>query len=162
MRESQEPSRVEAPTSTYDPETDDPWLETVVEPPPNEAETQPVQPTQPEAVPTPIDGVLGNQWQCSGEVDAARLQTQLDAAAADFRTCFVDAMVSQKITKVDVQLIARVNKSGKVTDHVVRSEPQLDDSLACAANVLRGLSMVRPRGGDCFVLDYPLRFKISY
>ncbi len=126
---------------------------------PTGPDTQPIQPSE---VPTPIEGVLGNQWQCTGEVDASRMQAQLDAAAADFRECFVNEMVAGRLSQVDVQLLARVDKSGSVTDHVVRSEPRLAGSISCAERVLRALKLVRPRGGNCVVLDYPLRFSIRY
>lgn len=157
----QEPQEVPANDvgAAYEERAEDPWLEPAVADPPNDPDTQPVQP---EEVPTPIDGVLGNQWQCAGEVEASRLQAQLDAAAADFRSCFVETMINEQIKQIDIRLLARVDKRGRVTDHVVRSTPPLEEPIACAANVLRGLKLVKPRGGDCMVIDYPLRFSISY
>ena len=125
------------------------------------AQPEPAAPTASEPPPQPVSaGVLGNQWQCSGYLDAAKAQRVLDAAAPKFQQCFAPRMIEADIAKVELRVVARVGKRGSITDQLLSSQPTLSAGLSCAKKVVEGLSLPRPRGGDCVVLDYPLRFRI--
>ena len=148
------PQSVSTQTASEDPWPDAP---TETERDSEVATNKPVQ-----ANDVPIDeGVLGVQWQCTGEVDAPRLQAELDATASDFQACFVDTMLAQGVNRIELRILARVGRGGAVTDHVVRSVPALAGPIGCAGRVVQERKLPRPRRGACYVVDYPLRFSIE-
>jgi outer membrane biosynthesis protein TonB len=117
------------------------------------AQAEPVEPDKPKRIVREVRG----EWECSGDLARASLQSVIDSNRAQIRSCYERRLKTNNVLQGDLKLKIRVAPNGQVSATAVSGSLKDNEVFNCVRNIAQRWSFPPPDNG-CAVVQVPFQF----
>ncbi len=97
-------------------------------------------------------------WDCSGEIDVAKVRSIVDQNRAQVRACYERRLKLNNVLQGSLKLQVKVNATGAVVQTSVAGSLGDREVYACVRSVAEKWHFPPPTGGKCAVVAAPFQF----
>jgi hypothetical protein len=111
-----------------------------------------------EPVKKPVRQVMGDPWECAGDMAAKDIQKVLNESQTAIRSCYERKLRNDNALQGNLKLQVKIGNDGAVAATRVAGTLNDKEVRACIQGIAKRWSFPTPEGGSCAVFDAPYNF----
>lgn len=100
----------------------------------------------------------GTNWDCSGDIPAARITQVINEYRSQVRNCYERRLKVNNTLTGTLSLTMKVDGAGRVEATNVGGSLRDNEVFSCVRSIATGMRFPAPSGGSCAVVNAPFNF----